>query len=198
MKMKYERPVMRVEAFQATEYVAACEVGATGNTGLVGMNAVKLSEAFKWFKVPSGGTSWNNWTEIEKDSSYSNLVFGGLQNPMTGTDGAQQYYWTATSGDKTYYLEYSAGWIEDWSDPVGIINRRENPDYESGDMVFVLYEEDTNNTKLDACVSGWHNWEIYPGSDGDNNGGNWSGAAVYDDSIAMFVYRENQIRTYWS
>jgi len=195
MKMTYERPVMQAELYQANQYIAACSIGG-GGSDQVGMHAVKLGDAIKWYHVPSAGKDWNEWEDSTSDTTFSDLVFGGLQKPMTGTGGADQFYWSATGSDgKLYHLEWSDGWTDKW-------NVNGNPNRQSGDMVFVLYAEDTNNTVLDACVKGYHtqgwNTQLFPGSKGDNDGGNWIGAPYYDDSLYQFVFRGDLIKTFYS
>lgn len=209
MKLAYERPVMRAELFQTNAYCASsCTIGGDTSQS-VGMNAVRLGDAVKWFKVPSAGTDWDEWVPQSHDSAYTDLVFGGVQKTMTGTGGATQYYWSTTVGGKTYHLEYSAGWTDKWDDLLyngeggifGSLNPdnydKANPDYSSGDKVFVLYEEITKDTELDACVSGYDGG-YFPGSDNDQNPNYWGGAGKYDDAIYQFVFNENQIRSYWS
>lgn len=182
MKLAYERPVMRAELFQTNAYCAGCTLGG-GGKDMVGLNAVKLSDAVYWYDVPAWNQNFTNKDTVAQNSNYSDLVFGGVQKPMTGSWGASQYYWSATSGDKLYHLEWSSGWTDKWNR-----NGSTGETNLSGDMVFVLYEEDTGDKDLDAQVMG-----LFPGSLEDNDS-----TDRYDNSLYAFVFRSDKISTYWS
>lgn len=167
MKMKYERPVMKAELYQVNSFVAACgDPDFIGKRTSITLGSGEGADTGKWFNVPSGGSDFDNATPITGDmSAYDGLTFTTKTEQWSESANKWQYYWTATSGSDTYYLEYSAGWSD-------TTNKK--------DDVFVLYKEDAassgrddlydalyNQNKADQLDINW-NWR------GENESEQWS------------------------
>ena len=173
MKMKYERPVMRAEMYQANNFIAAC--GENQSFSQMIGDVLRLSDIAGWF-LPGAG---NNQSDVTGDrvNTWNNL-YGGLtfdrkdRLGMTNPQNKQQYYWHTTGKDGTrYYLEYSAGRTDR--------NRKDS---------FVLYKEETNDNELDI------NWLTFPGADRDTEGGLIDPLNWYDDAIAGVYFNQKVIQ----
>lgn len=111
MKMKYERPVMKAELFQANQYVAACTISKNSQLNVI-WNAV---------------AGWGNWASTfigdyflgygywQNDDNYiTSHSFEGTSVKVDGGYSDGGYYWTVNSTSDnpdvksgTYYLQYS-------------------------------------------------------------------------------------------
>lgn len=143
MKLAYERPVMRAEAFATNAYCSACGGQVSFLDGALSLAKDLVSG---WFTIGFLGgyrdtTPKDVWTGLtfQQDSRRD------MTSQANGFEGQKQYYWTATAEDTKYYLEYS-------------VERSNNRNAD----VFVLYEEQTGNQNLDI------NWKGYTGTETDN------------------------------
>jgi len=115
MKMTYERPVMRAELFEASEYVAACGIGST-DSNTIGMSALKVGNGI-WYSYgnPNNNNPFEtNLTGNGNYQQYGSLVFGGATTAKLSLRG-NDYYWTTKVGEQNYYLQYSSVCTDKWT-----------------------------------------------------------------------------------
>lgn len=139
MKMAYEHLMMQAELFVANQYIAGCDNDPNLSTD------ISLSNATAWYMIDNGWGSDATGSGVYVGAAD---LFGGIvfddegERREHGQGNNRQYYWTTTSQDVTYYLEYS--------------NQYTAKNGEMYKEVFVLYKEDgkpgsSNANALDAA-----------------------------------------------
>lgn len=103
-KLAYERPIMRAEAFEADNYIAACR----GSNPIVEEN-IEISKNNNWYF--SFG-AWATGNAVTGDAVQDKLkdydidhVFN--MNDTRVNDSGTKYWYTTGDDGGTYFLEYS-------------------------------------------------------------------------------------------
>lgn len=124
MKMKYERPVMHAEMYRTNAYCVTCSDPNLFET-IVTKESSNWAQLLKT-RVQTGSFMGFPIYDYKSEINYDADVVGTLQYDFTHTfekgkrksiiatwnDNAQQYYWSSTGDDGTYYLEYSQEWTD--------------------------------------------------------------------------------------
>ena len=103
-KLAYERPVMRAEAFEASNYIAACR----GPNPIVEEN-IEISENNNWY---FSATDWLADQSVTGDAVQNKLNGFDIghtfnMNDTRVNDSGTKYWYTTGDDGGTYFLEYS-------------------------------------------------------------------------------------------